>query len=191
MSILAFPTARRGPTRDRQGAGRARFEGATVPPLHAASHQFIAYCRSQRAEDGRLHRAAIAPARLPRLLPYLFIAEPSTDGWRYRLFGTMLAERLGAEMTGRTTAQIFEPDTAAEVDRLYDRVAAGDQPVTRRGRFFGLGPAFLMIESTQYPMVARNGWTPMVFGCLFFFVLHTTVAGFTATAEEVCRQSGL
>jgi hypothetical protein len=186
MSFPASPAVPRGPASHGPGFPLARFESAVVPPLHAASQQFIAYCRSRRAQDGRLYRAAIAPADLPRLLPYLFIAGPSPAGWHYRLFGTRLAERLGIEMTGRATGQIFEPSTAARIDRISDAVAAGDRPVTRRGRFSGLGPALLMVESTHYPTVARDGWGPVVVGCLFFFALQTTMAGFTALAEEVC-----
>src|SRR6266849_6825400 len=63
-----------------------------------------AYWEQKRAGRSLPDRADIDPVEMPpRLLPYLFIVEYANipARWRYRLMGTEMVERLGADLTGR------------------------------------------------------------------------------------------
>lgn len=194
MSCIETPVAQRPRRPDSPfGLGHARFNGQTTAMIHTGTCELVAYLESRRAADGRVHRAAIDPAEITPLLPNLFIAECADGGWRYRLFGTRLVERLGAEVTGRWLHQIFAPEIAERVSGLYDAAAAGRTPITRRGHFFGGDNEYRLTESTQFPIVARDGRTVQIMGGVFFFRSETGIGTAGAMLPEACepvRRSG-
>lgn len=53
--------------------------------------------------------------------------------FRYRLHGSLIAERLGIDMTGRFVDEIPEPDRRAFVEENFRAVIASRQPLARTG----------------------------------------------------------
>ena len=141
----------------------------TVDGLHnPGALDLRAYWESRKTSDGFVPRGAIQPNEIVSLLPWLFIAEPLGKEWRYRLFGTGLRERLRLEFTGKTTNQIFEPETTELVNGLYDSVAATGTPINVHGRFIGLDIDHAAAEGVNLPVVAQDGQTVLILGGVFF-----------------------
>lgn len=169
MAFMAQSPLRGALVTNGAGAGQVRFHGGTEAPIHPDSHAFIAHIETLRsAEDGMLRRAAIAPRALLPMLPNLFMADRGPAGWRYRLCGTALVDRLGVEATGRAVHDLFEAETASRICGLYDTVVSSRLPISRRGRFIGIGRDFFVTESTQFPMLGRDGESWMVLGAMFY-----------------------
>jgi hypothetical protein len=65
--------------------------------------EFRTYWRHKGGEGGLPLRVAIDPAQIPRLLPYLVIAEIERSPFRvrYRLVGTRAAQANGSDFTNR------------------------------------------------------------------------------------------
>jgi hypothetical protein len=92
--------------------------------------RFQHYWRSKCANGPPPPRAVIDPFEIPRLLPYLVIAEIEPDPLRvrYRLVGTRVAEANGADYTNR---YLDECDFAVEPLLLecYRRLIATRAPI--------------------------------------------------------------
>jgi hypothetical protein len=54
--------------------------------------------------------------------------------FRYRLHGSIIAERIGIDMTGRFADEIAAPDRRAFVEENFRTVVATRQPLARSGR---------------------------------------------------------
>lgn len=154
-----------------RGLGHVRFEGHTIVSEHSDARKLISYWSSKRSDEAIPSRTAIWPREIARLLPQVFIAEPEGVDWRYRLAGTGIAGRLKVDLTSRTLRQVFEPATAKRIGQLYHSVAEGREPVSRKGRFLGLGIEHATVENVHLPILAPDKHTVWVFGGVFFFVL--------------------
>lgn len=92
--------------------------------------QFHRYWRGKCAVGSLPSRAAIDPVEIPRLLPYLVIAEiePEPMRIRYRLVGTRVAESNGSDFTNR---YLDECNFAVEplLIGCYRRLIATSAPV--------------------------------------------------------------
>lgn len=147
--------------------GAIRFEAVPAEPEHPDAHALDAYWQA-KARDGIPARADIDPRDIVPLLPQVLIAEPDGAGWRYRLFGSGAARRIGVDFTAKRTDAIYEHATAAECCRLYRAVARYRRPIHVRGRYLGLGIEHLTIEAVHFPLLGRDGETVWIFGGLFF-----------------------
>ena len=149
--------------------GHVRLEAAQIAEDHPQARELRAYWESKQSCNGVVTRQAIQPKEILPLLPHLLIAEPWIDGdWRYRLGGTALVARMGVELTGKTVKQIFEPDSAEAICRLYGLTALGERAVSLKGRFLGLGIEHVWGEGMHLPIRGRDGRTH-IFGGVFFF----------------------
>lgn len=92
--------------------------------------EFHRYWRDKCADGTLPTRAAIDPVEIPRLLPYLVIAEIEREPMRvrYRLVGTRVAEANGSDYTNR---YLDECNFAVEplLDESYRRLIATRAPV--------------------------------------------------------------
>lgn len=99
------------------------------------------------AAGGLPARAAIDPAAMRPLLPYLMIidletAAPGTLRIRYRLVGTAVAKFSGLDFTGSYLDELdFDICTTDDLTQAYGRIAGSGQP--------GLGLAFARLENDQ------------------------------------------
>lgn len=155
-------------TADRPCTGSVGLEIGSCAPEHPKSRELLAYWQARKSPDGFVHRPAIEPWEIVRLLPNLLIAEPAAGGWSYRLFGTGLVQRLRLDFTGKSLPYIFDPATAGVVDHLYWTVATQNRPVAVRGRFLGLGIEHATGEGLHMPILARDNRTVQVLGGVFF-----------------------
>lgn len=98
----------------------------------------LAYWNATRGAAAMPPCAAIDAIALWQWLGHLILIEASTGGeFRYRVYGTGLAEYYGRDLTGKTTAAL-RPEVRALVCHEYETVCASRQPLlvthTRRIR---------------------------------------------------------
>lgn len=103
-----------------------------IEPDQVTSHsvrQLARYWHGKQA-GGTPSRSAIDPLEIPRLLPYLVIAQIERDPLRvrYRLVGTQVVQSHGADFTNR---YLDECNFLIETELLacYARIAGGCGPV--------------------------------------------------------------
>ena len=148
--------------------GHARLDCAPTVSRHPGALKLLAYCRSKTDGEGPCRQDMLRPSEIVRLLPYLFIVEPSNGDWRYRLGGTELVDRLGTEFTGKSVHEVFEADSADMVVEAYNAVAYGGVTFSARGHLLVFGVDQGSAETVHVPMLARDGRTVLVFGGVFF-----------------------
>lgn len=89
--------------------------GLTAAPLFDGfytkeAHDFSLYYAELQKSTGQLipPRAALNPAHIKTLLPWLAIAEAESDEvWTIRLMGTGLVDRAGADLTGQNYLKVL------------------------------------------------------------------------------------
>src|SRR5437763_1331922 len=96
----------RGPSSPFGGLGHAVLLGSLVFRTEPGLGAFRV--RNSRRMPSR---GDINPAHIPRLLPFVFLAEvlERPRDFRYRLAGTHFREFVGIEPTGRRIAEVFPP----------------------------------------------------------------------------------
>lgn len=84
--------------------------------------QVFDYWNGKRAAGALPAREAIDPAELPRLLPWLYILEPSGAGVRVRLAGTRIRELFDRELTGQDLVEALPQPFSGNAARSYRTV---------------------------------------------------------------------
>lgn len=111
-------------------------------PLPEVAHPrlrgLLAFWNARRGAAAMPPRAAIDPLALWEWLGHLMLIESASDGeFRYRVYGTGLAEYYGRDLTGKTTAAL-RPEVRALVCQEYAAVCESRWPLlvthTRRIR---------------------------------------------------------
>lgn len=84
---------------------------------HGAARDLLQFLEGLRGPDGVIRRAAFGPEGLLRWLGGIAIHQWDRDrnDYVYRLFGTLLAENVGRDLTGRTLAEW--PPVVAQIMR--------------------------------------------------------------------------
>jgi hypothetical protein len=81
---------------------------------------------------GRLpSRAAISPAEIPQLLPYIFMVDVERNPlrFRFRLIGTQICQWAGRDVTGMYTDDPIYGTRGSQVTHQYAEVAATGRPL--------------------------------------------------------------
>jgi hypothetical protein len=91
---------------------------------------FYNYWRSKYVDGRPPARADIdPPTEIPQLAANLMIIEIVPGGYQYRLVGSMLRERLGAELTGKPVGSSGQSESIRrEWARLLDLVSGDQKP---------------------------------------------------------------
>lgn len=78
---------------------------------HGAVRAFSDYCRSVKAPSAYADRASFDPFQLRPWLGYIMILDtvPESDDFRYRMYGTRIAEHSGFDMTGKLVSAFDSP----------------------------------------------------------------------------------
>lgn len=120
-----------------------------------------------RRHLGRIpSRRDLDPLDLGRLLGWLFLAEelPGRETFRFRLYGTLIADALGKDGTG----QVIGPATFGaqwrEISDLYARTLASHQPVVSRERIDHPAGFNLHIEVAHVPLAPAIDRPAMILG---------------------------
>jgi hypothetical protein len=94
------------------------------------------YWSTKRGGRRMPRRRDIDPGDLPTLLPHLMLIDRAADQYRYRLVGTAVADELGRELTHQTVGSyVAEPQYAAAILGIYERVFAAGRPVFTTGEY--------------------------------------------------------
>ncbi|MCE9648556.1 MAG: PAS domain-containing protein [Parvibaculum sp.] len=136
-----------------------------------------AYWRSKCAGRPMPDRKDIDPAEIVALLPNIFISEALNGGaeFRFRIFGTALVNLIGAELTGKSIADLSANsiviDTAAaalrwkSISRMTFDTA---RPVSAAGRLINTVHRTLEWESFSAPLTVGGDGIGQIVGGLFF-----------------------
>jgi len=84
---------------------------------------FNDYCLSVKPAGGYADRADFDPFKLRPWLGYIMILEhlPADDDFRYRMYGTFVAEQTGCDMTGRRVSD-FGPELGPGFRTFFKRL---------------------------------------------------------------------
>lgn len=85
--------------------------------------------------------------------------------FRYRLHGSIIAERLGIDMTGRCVDEIPEPDRRSFVEENFRAVIATRQPLARSGARL-LDQRQWNFDSIILPLGVADGTINMLLLCV-------------------------
>jgi len=125
---------------------------ALAPPLP----QLIAYWERKRGTRIMPAPSDIDPVEMPRLLPYIAIADITRDplDMRYRLMGTRLIEMGGVDRTGTSIREGHSGERLAERLAALERMLAAPGPVALGGRLDWLDRGYRKFECVHLPLSA-------------------------------------
>lgn len=104
-----------------------RGEGESKLP-HPALRQLYTYWTERAVDDRIPSRADIDPLDFPLLLANVALIDVERDvaggeaRYRYRVYGTALAERAGRDLTGRCFEEAFEPAEIRDDLEIYGKL---------------------------------------------------------------------
>ncbi|MDX2102554.1 MAG: PAS domain-containing protein [Alphaproteobacteria bacterium] len=131
-----------------------------TPPAHLPDDLTALYCwwEDVRADAALPARAVIDPFSLRSWLGNLSLLERVEEDWRYRLYGSTLAEAAGFDLTGRRLSASFAPIVQRFYIDQYSLVTSALRPVYSRNT----RPARLQItarvwERLVMPFAGRSG----------------------------------
>jgi hypothetical protein len=95
------------------------------------------YWLAKRGGSAMPARRDINPGDIPTLLPYLTIVDRFDGQFRYRLFGTRVAELVGRDLTGRFVGSYVgsAPESAAGAQAIYKCAFERAHPIFATGKF--------------------------------------------------------
>jgi hypothetical protein len=146
-----------------------------VKPQQAAEHprgQELVHIWTEARDAGQpMARGDVPSRKLLKLMPHLFLLEPNADGtdWRFRLAGTAIARRFGADPTGALISQIYERRQHNDQAAIYKRVVTSGAPHITQGRIEGIDRQFLKIEFCHLPLLPPGGGLNWLLGGVFVF----------------------
>ncbi|PKQ07842.1 MAG: hypothetical protein CVT72_01835 [Alphaproteobacteria bacterium HGW-Alphaproteobacteria-11] len=125
---------------------------ALTPPLP----QLIAYWERKRAGRAMPAPADIDPTDIPRLLPYMAIADITYEplDMRYRLMGTRLVEMGGVDRTGTSIREGHSGERLEERLAALQRMLASPGPVALGGRLDWLDRGYRKFQCVHLPLSA-------------------------------------
>ena len=144
-------------TLDRQPAQADPFRENLVHPMH---REFLDHWRSMSPPKGLPGRCDLEPIDIPRLLPWMLLLDVAGTGhhrrFRIRLMGTGVAERSGADSTGRWLDEaVTQPQLQALTEHLATAAHKGG-PVRYLNHSIIKGREFVAIDTLAL-LLAGNG----------------------------------
>ncbi|MDO9127621.1 MAG: PAS domain-containing protein [Parvibaculum sp.] len=123
-----------------------------APPLPV----LISYWDRKRGAREMPAPADIDPVEIPRLLPWLVLADVTYDplDMRYRLMGTHVVEMGGVNRTGQSLRENHEGEALAERLAALERLLATRGPVALGGRLDWLGRGYRRFQCVHLPLSA-------------------------------------
>jgi len=110
-----------------------RFEFEEIEkPSHADAETLLAYWHACRRAGGFAMVRNVPSKAIAHLMKNLIVMEPLPGDFRYRLVGNILIQRLGRDVTGMTTSEVFDPEPAKGLIAGGQKVLDTDAPVFQR-----------------------------------------------------------
>lgn len=149
-------------------SGEARGSQAETEPGERA-HLLLRVWQGLKGERSAPGRSDLDLRQLPRLVPWLFIAEPEvgSTGYHWRLAGTGIVQFLGCEVTGGDFLSGWERFERGVITKALGAVTGQHQSALFRMRYLSDRGDLLDAEMLALPMLARDGATTHVLGGLF------------------------
>lgn len=125
------------------------------------------YWERKRGQRAIPERAQIDPLEMPRhVLPHLALLEPMEDGetFRFRLAGTEIVARFGAELTGRTTAQAMSGAYRGYVESLLRMAVRERAPVYSESSFLWDPGGVMHTRRLALPVCVSRGRLQLMLG---------------------------
>ncbi|WP_339831163.1 PAS domain-containing protein [uncultured Parvibaculum sp.] len=125
---------------------------ALAPPLP----MLIAYWERKRGTRIMPAPSDIDPVEMPRLLPYIAIADITCEplDMRYRLMGTRLVEMGGVDRTGTSIREAHSGERLAERLAALEHLLASPGPVAHGGHLDWLDRGYRRFECVHLPLSA-------------------------------------
>jgi len=126
ISKKGGPLAGTAATSNDRGWNAATEPDGTLPFTDMRLAKAYDYWRRKAAGQPMPSRAAIDPAEIPKLLPYVMLVDVLDEGrYRYRLIGTGNTQAHGINATGRYLDEVLPgPEYRKHVIALYDECIA-------------------------------------------------------------------
>jgi hypothetical protein len=175
MGVLAQHTESMSERSDAAAPRDDRRIAIDVKPQTGSEHprgQELVRIWTEAREQGRpMTRGDVPSRKLLKLMTHLFLLEPNADGsdWRFRLAGTAIARRFGADPTGALISQIYDRRQASDQAAIYKRIATNDAPHITQGRIEGIDRQFLKIEFCHLPLLPPGQGLNWLLGGVFVF----------------------
>lgn len=131
----------------------------------------LAYWQRRRPAADRLPgRADIDPADIPTLLPHVFLVDVRRAPlvYRYRLFGTELAEAYGRDITGKVLDELFTDGFRKAVALVFNHVVDHRAPLRTFGTMAWREKHHLRFEAIQLPLAADGAAVDMILGAVIY-----------------------
>lgn len=153
-------------------------EGDFVEAIRSpALRRLVAYWRQRHAPDGGLpSRPDIDPADFVWLLGRVFLIDvlrPESPGgpgldFRFRLFGSQMAQVYGGDLTGRRLSEIDDREFAAALRPDYLGVVETARPSHRQGALEWMGRGFIGYERVLLPLAGPAARVDMLLGATVY-----------------------
>lgn len=147
-------------------------------PEHPRGQELVRLWTEARDQGRPMTRGDVPSRMLLKMMPHLFLLEPNSDGsdWRFRLFGTAIVRRFGADATGRLISEVYDGEQARSQAAIYSEVIERNLPHVTQGRIAGIDRHFLKIEFCHLPLLPPNGGLKWLLGGVSVFELPEPVA---------------
>jgi hypothetical protein len=124
------------------------------------------YWASKRGTAEAPGRRDLDPLDIPRLLPIVVLVDVEHDPLRfcYRLAGTELIQKAGAEITGKTFDQIHRGPQRDAVFADYQAAAVTCEPVVALHEYVNEFGSYWRYERLFLPLIDSSGVVNMLFG---------------------------
>lgn len=175
MGTLSQDTESKPDSRDPTSSQGQRRIAIDVKPQPLAEHprcqELVRIWTEARDAGQPMTRGDVPSRKLIKLMPHLFLLEPNEDGsdWRFRLAGTAIARRFGADPTGALISQIYERRQSDDQAAIYKRVVMNGAPHITQGRIEGIDRQFLKIEFCHLPLLPPGQGLNWLLGGVFVF----------------------
>jgi len=106
-------------------------------------------------------RAAFDPLSLrdylSRIIIYEVVGEPPHHRFRFRLYGTLVAEYSGRDVTGRMLDEVMSPEASQDYSRILNGLMTDPNPLRVTGTLYYLDRSFVHFECVSLPLTVGGG----------------------------------
>lgn len=94
---------------------------------------------------------------LSRIIIYEVVGAPPQHRFRFRLYGTLVAEFSGRDVTGRMLDEVMPPEACADYRRILDKLITEPYPLRVTGTLYYLDRSFVHFECVSLPLTVGGG----------------------------------
>ncbi|WP_370155220.1 PAS domain-containing protein [Ferrovibrio sp.] len=94
---------------------------------------------------------------LSRIIIYDVVGDPPQHRFRFRLYGTLIAEHSGRDATGKLLDDVMPPEACEDYCRLLNGLMEKPQPLRVTGTLYYLDRSFVHFECVSLPLTVNGG----------------------------------